>query len=237
MNCSNHVDREPIGMCVRCNKLICKECAVRINNKYYCKDCVSEMYSDNNYNNSRNNINTEKVKEYADKAVNATMDATNEALNLVKDFSESEEFKNTVNKAKENHREVNYILAIIAIVLLLPKIVSNISNLPYLFEDLFFSVRYYGALRSIFYLVNIVATFIQPLLIIALAALPFNNFMKLNKRTRMIAPVIVAAVFILIRLISANIAFSYFSFHIIGEVFSYIIPVGLIVIGSYLDKE
>lgn len=61
--------------------------------------------------------------------------------------------------------------------------------------------------------------------------------MKLNKRTRMIAPVIVAAVFILIRLISANIAFSYFSFHIIGEVFSYIIPVGLIVIGSYLDKE
>ena len=233
MNCSNHMDREPIGMCVRCNKLICKECAVKINNKYYCKECVSEMYSDNS---SRNNINTERVREYADKAVNVTKDVTNEALNLVKDFSGSEEFKSTVNKAKANH-EVNYILAIIAILLLSPKLVSSISNLPYLFEDLFFSFRYYGVLRSIFYLINIVATFIQPLVIIALASLLFNNFMKLKKNIRMIAPVIIVAVFIMIRFISANIAFTYFSFHIIGEIFSYIIPVGLIVIGSYLDKE
>lgn len=234
MNCSNHMDREPIGMCVRCNKLICKECAVKINNKYYCKECVSEMYSDNS---SRNNINTERVREYSDKAVNVTKDVTNEALNLVKDFSGSEEFKSTVNKAKANHKEVNYILAIIAILLLSPKLVSSISNLPYLFEDLFFSFRYYGVLRSIFYLINIVATFIQPLVIIALASLLFNNFMKLKKNIRMIAPVIIVAVFIMIRFISANIAFTYFSFHIIGEIFSYIIPVGLIVIGSYLDKE
>lgn len=234
MNCSNHMDREPIGMCVRCNKLICKECAVKINNKYYCKECVSEMYSDNS---SRNNINTERVREYADKAVNVTKDVTNEALNLVKDFSGSEEFKSTVNKAKANHKEVNYILAIIAILLLSPKLVSSISNLPYLFEDLFFSFRYYGVLRSIFYLINIVATFIEPLIIIALASLLFNNFMKLKKNIRMIAPVIIVAVFIMIRFISANIAFTYFSFHIIGEIFFYIIPVGLIVIGSYLDKE
>ena len=234
MNCSNHMDREPIGMCVRCNKLICKECAVKINNKYYCKECVSEMYSDNS---SRNNINTERVREYADKAVNVTKDVTNEALNLVKDFSGSEEFKSTVNKAKANHKEVNYILAIIAILLLSPKLVSSIPNLPYLFEDLFFSFRYYGVLRSIFYLISIVATFIQPLVIIALASLLFNNFMKLKKNIRMIAPVIIVAVFIMIRFISANIAFTYFSFHIIGEIFSYIIPVGLIVIGSYLDKE
>lgn len=54
------------------------------------------MYSDNS---SRNNINTERVREYADKAVNVTKDVTNEALNLVKDFSGSEEFKSTVNKA------------------------------------------------------------------------------------------------------------------------------------------
>ena len=234
MNCSNHMDREPIGMCVRCNKLICKECAVKINNKYYCKECVSEMYSDNN---SRNNINTERVREYADKAVNVTKDVTNEALNLVKDFSESEEFKSTVNKAKANNKEVNYVLAIIAILLLSPKLVSSIANLPHLFEELLFSFRYYGILRSIFYLINIVATFIQPLVIIALASLLFNNFMKLKKNIRMIAPVIIVAVFIMIRFISANIAFTYFSFHIIGEIFSYIIPVGLIVIGSYLDKE
>ena len=44
MNCSKHHDREAKGMCVRCNRLICEECAVKINNKYYCKECVSEMY-------------------------------------------------------------------------------------------------------------------------------------------------------------------------------------------------
>ena len=103
MNCSNHGEREAVGMCVRCHKLICEECKVKINNKYYCKDCVSEMYSDNNSNNNYNNrnnnysngstINSDKVKEYADKAVNATVEVTNNTLNLVKDFAQSEDFK------------------------------------------------------------------------------------------------------------------------------------------------
>ena len=47
MNCSRHEEREAVGMCVRCHNLICEECKVEINNKYYCKNCVSEMYSDN----------------------------------------------------------------------------------------------------------------------------------------------------------------------------------------------
>lgn len=234
MNCSNHMDREPIAMCVTCNKLICKECAVKINNKYYCKDCVSEMYSDKNKN--ENNINKEKVKEYADKAVNATVDATNDALNLVKDFSNSEEVKNIINNAKGNNKAINYVLAIIAIVLLLPKVINNLGSVGYFFEDLFFSFRYYGILRSMFYLINIVATFIQPLILVSLAVLSFNNFMKLNKKIRLIAPIVVTAVFLLIRFVSANIAFSYFNFYIIGEVFSYIIPVALIAIAGYLDK-
>lgn len=240
MKCSNHADREPVGMCVSCNKLICEDCAVKIDSKYYCKDCVSKMYSNNSRNSNQsntNNINTEKVKEYAGKAVNATVDATNEALNLVKDFSESEEFKNTVYKAKQNHKTVNYILGIIAILFLVPKLMDNLSSIPYLFEDVFFSFRYYGLFRSIFYLINILATVIQPIILIALAALLFNNFMKLNKNMRMIAPIVVVAVFSLIRVISANIAFSYFNFYIIGEVFSYIIPVILIIVGSYLDNE
>lgn len=237
MKCSNHIDREPVGMCVSCNKLVCEDCAVKIDSKYYCKECVSEMYSNNSNRSNTSNINTEKVKDYADKAVNATVEATNEALNLVKDFSESEEFKSTVDKAKQNHKIVNYVLGIIAILLLLPKIMGNLSNIPYLFEDVFFSFRYYGLFRSIFYLINILATLIQPLILIALAALLFNNFMKLNKNIRMIAPVVVVAVFSLIRFISANITFNYFNFYIVGEVFSYIVPVILIIVGSYLDKE
>ena len=45
MNCLKHENREAIAMCVKCHKLICEECAVKINNKYYCKECISEMYS------------------------------------------------------------------------------------------------------------------------------------------------------------------------------------------------
>ena len=37
MNCLKHENREAIAMCVKCHKLICEECAVKINNKYYCK--------------------------------------------------------------------------------------------------------------------------------------------------------------------------------------------------------
>ena len=239
MNCSKHSDREAVGMCVRCHHLICEECKVRINNKYYCKECVSEMYSDNstnNYNN-RSNINTEKVKEYTDKAVNATIDATNDALNLVKDFSESEEFKGTINKARENQKIINYVLGIIAIVFLIPKVFESLNSMPYFIDELIFSFRYYGVFRGIFYLINIIASIIEPLVIIALAVLLFNNFMKLKRNIRMIAPIIIVAVFTLIRFVSANIAFSYFSFHIIWNMFSYFIPVILIVVGSYLDKE
>ena len=34
MNCLKHENREAIAMCVKCHKLICEECAVKINNKY-----------------------------------------------------------------------------------------------------------------------------------------------------------------------------------------------------------
>lgn len=240
MNCSNHEERKAVGMCVRCHKLICEECKVKINNKYYCKDCVSEMYSDNNYNNSYNyesNINSHKVKEYVDKAVNATVETTNNTLNLVKDFSKSEEFKETVNKAGGNQKIINYVLGIIAIVLLIPKVVNGISSLPYFFDELVFSVRYYGVFRTIFYIIEFVLGFIEPIIIIALAALLFNNFMKLKREVRIIAPIVVVAAFTVIRFISVNISSSYFGFHIVANMFSYFVPVILIVVGSYLDKE
>ena len=241
MNCSNHGEREAVGMCVRCHKLICEECKVKINNKYYCKDCVSEMYSDNNSNNNYNNrnnnysngstINSDKVKEYADKAVNATVEVTNNTLNLVKDFKE------TVDKVSKNQKIVNYVLGIIAIALLIPKVTSGISNIPYFFDELVFSARYYGAFRTIFYVIEFISSLLEPIIIIALAALLFNNFMKLKREIRIVAPIVVVAAFTLIRFVSANIASSYFGFSIIANMFSYFIPVILIVVGSYFDKE
>lgn len=233
MNCSNHGEREAVGMCVRCRKLICEECKVKINNKYYCKDCVTEMYSDNNannnyysgnnnYNNESNNyykgsnINSDRVREYDDKEVNATFEVT--------------------DKISQNKKIANYVLGIIAIILLIPKVINNISSIPYFFEELVFSARYYGVFRTIFYTIEFVLGFIEPIIIIALAALLFNNFMKLKKQIRIIAPIVVVIAFTLIRFVSANISSSYFGFHIIINMFSYFVPVILIVVGSYLDN-
>lgn len=240
MNCSNHGEREAVGMCVRCHKLICEECKVKINNKYYCKECVSEMYSDNNSNNNYNNgstINSDKVREYADKAVNATVEATNNTLNLVKDFSKSEDFKEVTNKVSQNKKIINYVLGIIAIILLVPKVISNISNIPYFFEELVFSARYYGIFSTMFYIIEFILSFIEPIIIIVLSTLLFNNFINLKREIRIIAPIVVVIAFTLIRFVSANISSSYFGFHIIANMFSYFIPVILIVVGSYLDKE
>ncbi|WP_297712671.1 B-box zinc finger protein [Clostridium sp.] len=240
MNCSNHEEREAVGMCVRCHKLICEECKVKINNKYYCKECVSEMYSDNNSNNNYNNgstINSDKVKEYADKAVNATVEATNNTLNLVKDFSKSEDFNEVKDKISQNKKIANYVLGIIAIILLVPKVINNISSIPYFFEELIFSARYYGIFSTMFYIIEFVLSFIEPIIIIALASLLFNNFINLKRQIRIIAPIVVVIAFTLIRFVSASISSSYYGFNIIISMFSYFVPVILIVVGSYLDKE
>ena len=61
--------------------------------------------------------------------------------------------------------------------------------------------------------------------------------MRLKREIRIVAPIVVVAVFTLIRVVSTNIASSYFRFHIIANMFSYFVPVILIVIGNYLDKE
>lgn len=220
MNCSNHGEREAVGMCVRCHKLICEECKVKINNKYYCKDCVTEMYSDNNVNNNYYNngstINSDRFKEYADKAVNATFEVT--------------------DKISQNKKIANYVLGIIAIILLVPKVINNISSISYFFEELVFSSRYYGVFRTLFYTIEFVLGFIEPIIIIALASLLFNNFMKLKRQIRIIAPIVIVIAFTLIRFVSANISSSYFGFHIIMNMFSYFVPVILIVVGSYLDN-
>lgn len=240
MNCSNHEGREAVGMCVRCHKLICEECKVKINNKYYCKECVSEMYSDNNSNNDYNNgstINSDKFKEYADKAVNATVEATNNTLNLVKDFSKSEDFNEVKDKISQNKKIANYVLGIIAIILLVPKVINNISSIPYFFEELIFSARYYGIFSTMFYIIEFVLSFIEPIIIIALASLLFNNFINLKRQIRIIAPIVVVIAFTLIRFVSASISSSYYGFNIIISMFSYFVPVILIVVGSYLDKE
>ena len=56
-----------------------------------------------------------------------------------------------INKVSQNAKISNYILGIIAIILLVPKVINNISNVPYFFEEVVFSARYYGVFSTIFY--------------------------------------------------------------------------------------
>ncbi len=46
MNCYYHPDREVVGMCVSCGKLICAECKVILGEKFYCNPCADKIFSD-----------------------------------------------------------------------------------------------------------------------------------------------------------------------------------------------
>ena len=46
MNCAYHSDREPVGACVACGKLICVECKAEIGGKIYCNPCVEKMFNE-----------------------------------------------------------------------------------------------------------------------------------------------------------------------------------------------
>lgn len=303
MNCSKHHEREAKGMCVRCNRLICEECAVKINNKYYCKECVSEMYStdnkdENTHNNNTNNIDStndvnfnkssndvnytndsnlnnesnlnnnnndineinngstnkeqldlEKINPYTNVSDNLNSNSNNNSndnlnnnLNNNSNENPYENYQTQAYKASSvrtdgRYKEVNYVLAIIAIALLIPKVVLAIGGFPDCFENMYLSIRYDDGFRALFFLINSLLILLEPLIIIALAALSFKNFMKLKKIIRIIAPIVVVAVFTLLIFITGNIALRFIYISPFISMLSYIIPVALIVIGNCLDKE
>ena len=258
MNCSKHHDREAKGMCVRCNRLICEECAVKINNKYYCKERVSEMYStdnenDNTYNNnSNNNINEinnpnnnqeqldlGKVNSYTNVNVSDSLyrnSNNNSQENLYSNY-QTNQYGNTGVKIDRKYKEASYVLSIIAIALLIPKVVLAIGGFADCFENMYLSIRYDEGVRALFFFINSLLTLIEPLIIIALAALSFKNFMKLKKVVRIIAPIAVVAIFTLLIFITGNIALRFIYISPFISMLSYIIPVALIVIANCLDKE
>lgn len=40
MNCYLHPDREPVGTCTSCSKAICSECAIEMQGKLVCRECL-----------------------------------------------------------------------------------------------------------------------------------------------------------------------------------------------------
>jgi hypothetical protein len=44
MQCAYHPDREPVGACVSCGKLICMECKAALGGKMYCTPCADKIF-------------------------------------------------------------------------------------------------------------------------------------------------------------------------------------------------
>jgi hypothetical protein len=44
MQCAYHPDREPIGACVSCGRLICIECKTMLGGKIYCSQCADSLF-------------------------------------------------------------------------------------------------------------------------------------------------------------------------------------------------
>jgi hypothetical protein len=41
--CPNHPQREAIGICVRCRRRVCSECATKVDGINYCVTCLAEL--------------------------------------------------------------------------------------------------------------------------------------------------------------------------------------------------
>jgi hypothetical protein len=44
MHCAYHPDREPVGACVACGKLICADCKATLGGKIYCTPCADKLF-------------------------------------------------------------------------------------------------------------------------------------------------------------------------------------------------
>jgi hypothetical protein len=47
MQCAYHPDREPVGACVSCGRLICVECKALLGGKIYCTPCADKNFVQN----------------------------------------------------------------------------------------------------------------------------------------------------------------------------------------------
>jgi hypothetical protein len=41
--CQNHLDREAIGVCIKCRSRICSECVTKVDGINYCVTCLSTL--------------------------------------------------------------------------------------------------------------------------------------------------------------------------------------------------
>lgn len=211
MKCYKHEDREAEGRCVRCGKILCEDCIVKVDNRVFCKECVSDMLS------KRNN---EEV--YQEELVNDSFYGItgNEGL----------------KEKSIGIKNINVILGVVSILFSVPNLFNNFFGLPYVVEDLMYTFKYHGAIKATLYLLILLINLAIPLAIIGMSIALITNFNKVKKSVRIILPIVFVLAMVIIKYILGVFIFSYFNYNIFREISVYIIPVILMVIGNVLGE-
>jgi len=63
MQCAYHPEREPMGACVACGKLICMECKAMLGGKLYCTPCADKLFTTDSKDSSQDRISTTKQSQ------------------------------------------------------------------------------------------------------------------------------------------------------------------------------
>lgn len=102
---------------------------------------------------------------------------------------------------------------------------------------MYISFRYDSGVRAFLFLINSILILAQPLILIALSALLFSDFIKFKKTIRIITPIIIVSVFTLLIFIIGSIAIRFIDFIPFIDLIYYIIPVILIIIGNCINEK
>lgn len=223
MNCYKHQDKKAISICEKCNRFICDECEVKLGNKSYCKDCI-EIASKN----SKPNENLTS-KNTVDNCNNNIKTKVNNLKNIVEQNYKYENNEKYLN-LRNNYKDINIILAIISIIFLLLKcnwIYSYITD-----GTGYASLDFIGAIFQILY-VSISIMIVVIFLILSL--LLVKNFIPIDYKTRIVAPLLITILFGLIvtflQILNGN-----FGFNILHCLID-LVPATLITLGTYLNKD
>lgn len=69
MNCTNHPEKEAVGMCTYCGKPFCEECLIEVSGKMVCKEDVTKLYEEAKTSTGAVNVNVSNVNTNTNAAI------------------------------------------------------------------------------------------------------------------------------------------------------------------------
>ena len=218
MKCHNHKDIEATSICSNCGLGVCESCTLNIDGKVVCKKCVE---NGSLHKSGKGNIDFNKV---ADNAVNS-----------VKEFANSEQVQGTIASVKNDPSKVLTVLGIIALIFI--GIRTFTSILEILDAILTFGLFDFDVIVYVF---ASVLKVMYGLAIGIIAISPVKNFLNLNKRTRGLAFIVPAVLFLVILIV--NWLYVGYMSYALEDTFlnvfkPYLLPLVLAVVSYFISKE